>query len=233
MRKRQSVDVEADADAAAQPPDTGSARPVAATTARTGQTAPSRGATSCGFVAALLLLMAMLFVVIVGFGFFILAARQDYLELGSMQQRARVDSEQLDSARQRVVVLEAHLQSLRERLAGAQGAEALWKSKVDHLNETWTGAREQLAYCQAQLRLQVATARSLGAGGRPALLASANGTGAIAAGGGRDVLTCAVNVSGDFESDFRAEHAQVGVPAAGDWKWHVALCLFGADSCND
>ncbi len=204
MRKRQSVDVEADADAAARPPDIASA-PLPAPAAR--QAAPARGA-SCGFVAALLLLAATLFLVLTGFGYFILAARQDYLELGTMQQRARGDSEQLDSARQRVAVLEAQLQSLRERLAAAQGEQALWQSKVDHLTETRADAREQLGSCHEQLRLQVATARSLGAGGRPLLLAGGNND--TGAGGARDVLTCTVNVTGDFEADFRAEHAQVG-----------------------
>lgn len=224
MRKRQTVDIEqvdtddALADPAAVPSSSTSGR--GASSLR--QPSTSRGV-SCGVVAALLLLVATLFLVLSGLGYFVMSAHHDRVELGTMRERARSDAAALDSTKHHVAVLEARVESLQSQLIAFESANALLESKLEHISEGRTEARAQLALCQEQLRLEIATARSLGAGGRPvhsqqqqqsegqqqSVLRRTNGESLLEPSGlGRDVLQCTVNVTGDYEADFRAEHAQ-------------------------
>ena len=179
------------------------------------QSSTSRGV-SCGVGAAFLLLVATLFLALSGLGYFVLSAHHDRVELGTMRERARSDAATLDSTKHRVAVLEARLDSLQSQLVACQSANTLLESKLEHIGEGRTEARAQLALCQEQLRLEIATARSLGAGGRPVQPLSqqqqqserSQNSPRKPSGLRRDVLQCTVNVTGDYEVDFRAEHAQ-------------------------
>ena len=98
------------------------------------------------------------------------------------------------------------LESLRSRLSASESAAAVAESKVDHLKESRLATREQLTACKEELRLQIATARSLGSGGRPVAMmmrgAGVNNTDEEQQlGGGRRsaALECVVNVTGDYE----------------------------------